>query len=741
MYRLHGLMLAALFVAGTALLLPSSVAAATSTHDGFTLAQVLSYPFPLGLTSAQHGDRIAWVIDQNGVRNVWVAEAPGFEPRQVTRFTRDDGQEITQLTFSPSGDALVFVRGGDHDANWPVKAAVDPASNPIEPKVMLWSVDLQSGTSRALTEGDAPTISSDGKLVFIKDDQVWTAPLLANDKAKPKRLFFDHGKDGDLRWSPDGKRLAFVSRRGDHAFIGVFSDDQTPILYLAPSTSDDGDPCWSPDGTYIAFTRQPGNGGPPQPILTQTPQPWSIRVADARSGEAHVVWQSPDTLVGSYPQTAGGANLHWADGGAKLVFLSDIDGWPHLYSINPSPHPPSAPRIESGAGPSPASGGRENQEPLLLTPGEFMVEDVVMAPDGRSIIYSANTGTTKDDDDRRHLFRVSVDRAQPVALTSGTASQWSPTIAGANAVAFIDAGARRPPLVSVTHADGSEQKALQTNLIPKDFPAAQLVIPQAVAFKAADGTLVHGQLFRSADAGAEQPGMIFVHGGPPRQMLLGWHYMDYYTNSYAMNQYLATHGFTVLSVNYRLGIGYGHAFHNPPHWGPTGASEYQDVVAGAKYLQQVHGVDPARIGIWGGSYGGYLTALALARNSDIFKAGVDMHGVHDWSRDIAEWFGKPDGRYEQGDFKQAMRVAWESSPDADIAKWKSPVLLIQGDDDGNVHFFQMTDIVPRLKKHGVPFEEMVIPNEIHGFLRHASWMQADTASVDFLQRNLGNATH
>ena len=715
MYRLHGLMLAALFVAGTALS-PHSMAAA-STQSGFTLAQVLSYPFPLGLTSAQRGNRIAWVIDQDGVRNVWVAQAPGFEPHQVTRFTKDDGQEITQLTFSPSGDALVFVRGGDHDANWPVKVPPDPASNPVEPKVMLWSIDLQSGASRALTEGDAPAISSEGELAYIKDDQVWTAPLSAGSKTKPKRVFYDHGKDGDLHWSPDGKRLAFVSSRDDHAFVAVFTDDHTPILYLSPSTGMDGDPRWSPDGTQIAFTRQSGNGGPPQPILVQTPQPWSIRVADTRSGQGHVIWQSPDTLIGSYPQTAGGSNLHWADGGSKLVFLSDIDGWPHLYSVG-------------------ANGGT----PTRLTPGNFMVEDVVMSPDDRSIVYTANTGTTKDDNDRRHLFKVSVDRADAQALTSGAGIQTSPAAVG-NAVAYIEAGAQRPPLVSVMQADGNHQRALQADLIPADFPTAQLVIPKAVTFKAADGTEIQGQLFRSADAGANRPGMIFVHGGPPRQMLLGWHYMDYYSNSYAVNQYLATHGFTVLSVNYRLGIGYGHAFHNPPHWGPTGASEYQDVVAGAKYLQHLAGVDAARIGIWGGSYGGYLTALALARNSDIFKAGVDMHGVHDWSRDIAEWFGKPDARYEQGDYKQAMKVAWESSPDADIAKWKSPVLLIQGDDDHNVHFFQMTDIVPRLKKHDVPFEEMVIPNEIHGFLRHASWMEADTATVDFLQRKLGNAAH
>jgi dipeptidyl aminopeptidase/acylaminoacyl peptidase len=248
--------------------------------------------------------------------------------------------------------------------------------------------------------------------------------------------------------------------------------------------------------------------------------------------------------------------------------------------------------------------------------------------------------------------------------------------------------------------------------------------------------VVHGQLFQRADGAAAKPGVIFVHGGPPRQMLLGWHYMDYYSNAYAVNQYLAAHGFTVLSINYRLGIGYGFAFQNPDHAGPTGAAEYQDVLAGAKYLQGLKGVDPARIGIWGGSYGGYLTALGLARNSDVFKAGVDLHGVHDWTQDIARFIPRAE-RYEQGDREAFMKVAWTSSPDADIATWRSPVLLIQGDDDRNVSFHQTVDLARRLDAQGVRYEELVIPNEIHGFLRYESWAKADAATVAFLTRELG----
>lgn len=690
-----------------------TAASARAADANFTMEQVLSYPFVTDLVAAEHSDRIAWVRIVKGVRNVWVAEGPSYVPRQVTHDTGDDGQEITQLTFSPDGKTLVYVRGGDHDANWEVKEnpAPDPTSSTAKPAIAILVASLSGGAPVKIAEGDAPAISARGVLAYIKDHQAWTAPL--DGKGKPQQLFFDRGKVSSLRWSPDGGRLAFVSDRdGDHAFIGVFTAKNKPLLYLAPSTNRDSLPRWSPDGKRIAFVRRPGEGGAPKPILKLVPEPWSIWVAEAAAGEGLSVWQSPDTLLGSYPETAGEANLNWAAGN-RLVFLADLDNWPHLYSIS-------------------ASGG----EPLLLTPGNFMVERVAESRDRRFMIYDANTGTSKDDDGRRHLFRVPVDSAAPVALTAGEGLEWSPAVAGNTAVAFIDAGAKRPMSVSLIGLDGKNRRELKASSVPADFPQDALVVPKSVSFKSSDGWTIHGQLFEKDGGAALKPGVIFVHGGPPRQMLLGWHYMDYYSNAYAVNQYLASHGFAVLSVNYRLGIGYGHAFHHPEHAGPTGAAEYRDVLAGAKFLQKAKGVDAQRIGIWGGSYGGYLTALGLARNSDIFKAGADLHGVHDWSRFMDEWFGKSDNRYEKGDRDKAMKVAFESSPDADIAHWKSPVLLIQGDDDRNVHFAHTIDLANRLRAQHVPFEEFVIPNEIHGFLRWHSWLAADSASAAFLAKQL-----
>jgi dipeptidyl aminopeptidase/acylaminoacyl peptidase len=277
------------------------------------------------------------------------------------------------------------------------------------------------------------------------------------------------------------------------------------------------------------------------------------------------------------------------------------------------------------------------------------------------------------------------------------------------------------------------REMIAANVLPKDFPSAQLVEPQQVIFRSEDGLEIHGQLFVPHNRTQPGPALIFVHGGPPRQMLLGFHYMYYYHNAYAENQYLASLGYVVLSANYRLGIMYGRAFREPANASWRGSSEYKDVLAGAKYLQTLSNVDPKKIGIWGGSYGGLLTALALSRNSDIFAAGVDFHGVHDWSVFLRRW---EEGAQDAPDLKDALKLAFDSSPVATVSQWKSPVLLIHGDDDRNVPFQQTTDLVQRLKAQHVDFEEIILPDEIHDLLLWKSWIRTYKATADFFGRKL-----
>jgi dipeptidyl aminopeptidase/acylaminoacyl peptidase len=442
-------------------------------------------------------------------------------------------------------------------------------------------------------------------------------------------------------------------------------------------------------------------------------QPWSIFTADVATGKLTEVYKAPRTLQGSIPSTHGGYNLHWAAQG-RIVFLSYADGWPHLYSVA-------------------ASGG----EPLLLTPGAFMAEHIKLSADGEWIYFAANTGPDALDIDRRHAVRVRVDKPGVEVLTPGTGLEWSPAPLGDGAsVALISATAQRPPLPAIVSLDQKKVQLLAENKIPSSFPQASLVTPKQIVFKSPDGVTVHAQLFEPPGGEAKKPAVIYVHGGPPRQMLLGWNYSDYYANAYAINQYLAGQGFVVLSVNYRLGIGYGFRFHQPERGGRFGASEYQDVRAAAVWLGAQSYIDKSRIGIYGGSYGGYLTALGLSRDSKLFAAGVDIHGVHDWTTS-SRTPPTPGGGFEKvPDADSALRLAYLSSPVASVKGWTSPVLIIHADDDRNVQFNQSTDLVKRLEKQNVPIETMVIVNDTHHWMKHENAVKVGEAVGDFFKRKL-----
>ncbi|HUE84867.1 MAG TPA: prolyl oligopeptidase family serine peptidase, partial [Vicinamibacterales bacterium] len=373
---------------------------------------------------------------------------------------------------------------------------------------------------------------------------------------------------------------------------------------------------------------------------------------------------------------------------------------------------------------------------------EFEVEHVALSPDRASLFYSSNqrirrdifdeTTADNDDIDRRHIWRVPVDGSTRAAnLTGGRGAEWMPAPIDSTAVAYIASLGQIPAHV-VIHQRNTTTRF--TEEITKNLPIGDLVEPRRVTITATDGMEIPGQLFvpRDLKPGERRPAVLFFHGGSRRQMLLAWHYLSYYHNTYAMNQYLASRGYIVLSVNYRSGTGYGLEFREARDYGATGASEFQDVLGAGLYMKNRPDVDPNRIGVYGGSYGGYLTAHALARASDLFAAGVDIHGVHDWNVGIRTFMPN----YNPG--PEIERRNFLSSPLNFVKGWTSPVLLIHGDDDRNVSFAETVTLAEALRKQGVTFESLVVPDEIHGFLRNESWLRVFQATSDFFDRHLRN---
>ncbi|MEX2570363.1 MAG: prolyl oligopeptidase family serine peptidase [Gemmatimonadota bacterium] len=676
----------------------------------FTIEDVLSPAFPYDLVAASAADRIAWLEYERGIRNVYTAEGPDFEPVALTGWTEDDGVDLSGLQISDDGSIVAFIRG--HTPNGDGWVA-NPRTDPGGAERAVWAMHTGGGEPWRIEAARSFTLSPDGsRIAFVWDGQIHAAGVTADEGgARPQggvesgSLFRVFGENTGPVWSPDGTRIAFVSERDDHDFIGVYDFRSDRVTYMAPGVDRDDSPTWSPDGSQLAFIRRPGTpfgarsemrGEVPDsllpPGLLEARFPggsdFTLWVADVASGAAREVWRnSPDD-----ERFRNVNRIEWA--GSHLVFEAEPEEWEHWFAV-------------------PAAGAIG--QPIDLTPGEGFVEQTSLSPDGRWLYYAANIG----DLDRRHLWRVPTGGGEPTRLTTGENLYTFPAaLASGDRVATLFAGPRQPQSVAMLDIEGGTGTRVLKDP-PSRFPRDAHVLPESVVLTAEDGVVFHSQLFLPPDLrpGERRPALIFIHGGPRRQMLLGYNYGRFYHTAYAMNQYFANKGYIVMAVNYRAGIGYGRSFRTAPNVGRNGMEEYLDIYAAGVYLRDRADVDAGRIGLWGLSYGGILTAQGLARDSDLFAAGVDIAGVHLWGDPL--------------DLEGGMYAASSAS---EIANWRSPVLLIHGDDDRNVDFSQTVGLVQLLRGHDVPFELIVFPDEVHDFLLYERWLRAFNATDDFFDR-------
>ena len=630
---------------------------------------------PVVFQPAASSDGRVFVYGARGGRTRGIYLKADRQPaRRLVSYGDDDGQELGDMALSPKGDILAYVRGGFPNKTGDIP---NPRSLRIKPQREVWI--MGTGAAQAplkVAAGGEPQFTPDGaSLVWIDPEGLMMAPLVWNASrfsgVGPTSKVIG-GKVSEVRFSPKGDRLLYT--RGDGVGVYDLARDRTWLIDR-PRDAVDTAAIWSPDGERIAFIRttgpQPkrirdgllGNAGP---FTSATP--WKIMAADVGASAVSQVWQANSGKGSAYfaldedPTGVGhpGGQLFWAAGG-KIVFEWEPDGWRHLYAV-------------------PDTGG----EAKLLTPGDGEVETAALSLDGRYMFAASNIG----DLGRRHLSRVEISTGVAAPVTGGEASQWAPTALADGALAFVEAGWADPPAVKIWRPEGGFTSAGLPAVLPS-FPRDLLVRPELVEVAATDGSKAFGQLFRPRHPTG--CGVVFAHGGIQRQMLPGFHYMEGYSNLYEINQYLASRGCAVLSIEYRSSIMRGYDFRNAAGWGSAGASEMADVVGAANALKSDPSLKVRRVGIYGLSWGGYITSQALARYPDVFAAGFDIAGVH-------EFFGE---RTNYG-------------PVASVKNWRSPVFLVQGDDDRNVDFYQGASLAKALNaRPDVDAVLRAVPDETH----------------------------
>jgi dipeptidyl aminopeptidase/acylaminoacyl peptidase len=627
-------------------------------------AAYFATPLPYQPITSADGTLAAYVTRAATKRGVWLIDLKG-DVRPFAVFDGDDGQALSEVALAPHADAIAFVRGAAENK---VGEVPNPRSLGEKPVRELW-LGTPKQPPRKVAEGEAPQFTPDGtRLVWEGERGLMIAPVF-RDADGGVRLGAASVLMADPmrgpRFSPDGSKLVF-GREGALFVYDLANDRITPIE--KPKGASDFAPNWSPDGTRLVFVRshQPRDAayglGFDGPFVAD--KPWSIELYDVAANAVRDVWHAKAGTGSAFYQLdedqtdAGrvGDQLYWVSGD-RIVFPWEADGWRHLYAV-------------------PVAGG----DAQLLTSGDGEIESVAQALDG-NLIATTNIG----DLGRRHLALIDPKTPGMAPITSGKFNQWGAAAMAGGAIAYVEAGWASAPQIHVRAAGGATIGSSEPDLV---LPNVAYVEPKLIELTASDGATAYGQLFVPAHPNG--CGVVFAHGGIKRQMLPGFHYMDAYSVLYETNQYLASKGCVVLSVEYRSSIMRGYAFRNAEGWGSAGASEMIDVAAAGTWLKTHPELKVKHVGVYGLSWGGYITAQALARYPDIFEAGFDMAGVH-------EFFGD--------------RIP--NSPEAKIADLKAPIYLIQGDDDRNVDFYQGLSLAKLLREHGTEVTLRAVPDEVH----------------------------
>jgi dipeptidyl aminopeptidase/acylaminoacyl peptidase len=724
----------------------------TSAASRLTIDQLIDIRHPSNPVWSPDGRRVAFLSERAGIANIFVADAPSASSGQAAAGARAlttfaDGQggaffwsrDSQRVYFARQGDLWqVAASGGAPSAVWTTPAA-ETGITPSPDGMRVAFVRPLAAAGRSGSPAPAPASGRGGRGRggAAGGGELWTRSLADGKESLVVRA--DDQPIGGVSWSPDSQSLLFTYGGS------TIRHEQTPAY----------------SGSKIIYTISenvpgqlnvvPAAGGAPKPlsgagggfggrrwldathfVFDRTSADFKRRtsyVADLLGGEPRVLHEDVEEKFWSMTGDANGGAQPSPDG-KWVAFLSDLDGWDHLYVM-------------------PAAGGAAVQ----ITKGKFEAWRPTWSPDSSRIAFDANEPDHYGD---RHLYIATiagdVARATIAAVTSGRgtdiAPAWSPDgtrlvyqhtdahnsadlwVIGAGS-AVRSGGPSGPPAAPVRLSDS----------MPASMDRSAFVEPEEIHYAGPDGQRVPGWLFvpKGLDRTKKHPAIVWIHGDGVNQNYDGWHVQRNYAVYYSFHQYLLQQGYVIVAPDYRGSIGYGRAWREAVHM-DVGGKDAKDAWMIANFLKTLPYVDTEKVGVWGLSYGGFFTLIAVTDQPKLFRAAVDVAGVVDYAMYYEDPYHGGWTASRIGTPEQNPKVYEGASPLSHIDRLERPLLVLHGTSDVNVPYLHSVRLLDEAMKKGkgglVTF--MTYPGEFHYFTREHVLRDAWTRVDEFFKVNLRN---
>ena len=704
---------------------------------GLTIEQIIDIRHPSNAVWSPDGQRVAFLSERAGIANIFVANAaaaPGAA-RPLTRFADGQGAgffwsaDSQRVYFPRSGDLWqVAVSGGEPSAVW----STPQGESGITPSPDGTRVAFVRSASAGVSGAAAPAAGRGGR--GAGGGELWTRSLA--DGKETLVLRSTGTPVGGVGWSPDGQSLLYTS--GGQ----TIRHEQTPqysgskIIYtISENVPGETNLVPAAGGTPKSLGAGAGGGFGGRRwldarhfVVDRTSADFKKRttsLVDIGGGAAKVLHEDVEERFWSITGDAGAGSQPSPDG-KWIAFLSDRDGWDHLYVM-------------------PAAGGAAIQ----ITKGKFEAWRPQWSPDSTRIAFDANEPDHYGD---RHLYVATIGsdpaRATMATITSGRGAdigpQWSPD--GTRLVfQHTDPHNSADIWFADVRASGAGRSDLPitpvrlSDSMPTGMDRSQFVEPESVSYAGPDGQKVPAWLFvpKGLDRTKKHPAIVWIHGDGVNQGYDGWHVQRNYAVYYSFHQYLLQKGYVVIMPDYRGSIGYGKAWREGVYM-DVGGKDAKDAWMVTNYLKTLPYVDMDRVGVWGLSYGGFFTLIAVTDQPKLFRAAVDVAGVADYAMYYEDPYHGGWTASRIGTPEQNPKVYEGASPLSHVDRLERPLLVLHGTSDVNVPYLHSVRLIDELMKKGkgglVSF--MTYPGEFHYFTREHVLRDAWHRVEEFFDANL-----